>query len=170
MTVFLCGFMGCGKTTAGKLAAKKLGCKYADTDEMIVERENRTIPEIFAESGEPYFRAVEAETVKSMCGKNAVVSCGGGALLNDDTAAAARKNGIVIFLDVPFEVCYERIKNDSNRPIAASSNKDELLERFSKRHDIYTKNSDVTIDCSGTPMQNAELIAAAVKRGKNADI
>lgn len=170
MTVFLCGFMGCGKTTAGKLAAKKLGYAYADTDEMIVKQENRSIPEIFAESGEPYFRSVEAEVVKSLCGKNAVVSCGGGALLNDSTAEAAKKDGIVIFLDVPFEVCYERIKNDSNRPIAASSDKEELLERFNKRHGIYLKNSDVRIDCCGTPLENAEKIADAVKRGKNADI
>lgn len=170
MTVFLCGFMGCGKTTAGKLAAKKLGYAYADTDEMIVKQENRSIPEIFAESGEPYFRSIEAETVKSMCGKNAVVSCGGGALLNDCTAEVAKKNGIVIFLDVPFEVCYERIKNDSNRPIAASSDKEELLERYNNRHEIYLKNSDVRIDCCGTPLENAEKIADAVKRGKNADI
>lgn len=170
MTVFLCGFMGCGKTTAGMLAAKKLGYAYADTDEMIVKQENRSIPEIFADSGEPYFRSIEAETVKSMCGKNAVVSCGGGALLNDETAAAAKKYGIVIFLDVPFEVCYERIKNDSNRPIAASSNKEELIERFNCRHEIYIRNSDVRIDCCGTPLENAEKIADAVKRGKNADI
>lgn len=170
MTVFLCGFMGCGKTTAGKLAAKKLGCGYADTDEMIVSSEKRSIPDIFAESGEPYFRRIEAETVKSICGKNTVVSCGGGAMLNDETAEAARKNGMVIFLDTPFEVCYERIKNDSNRPIAVSSSREELLERFSARHEIYVKNSDVIIDCTGSPMENAELIAEAVKRGKNADI
>ena len=76
MTVFLCGFMGCGKSTVGSLLAKKLGCGFCDTDELVVKSQGMTIPEIFAQKGEPYFRKVEAETVKSLCGKNTVVACG----------------------------------------------------------------------------------------------
>ena len=78
MTVFLCGFMGCGKSTTGRMAARKLGLGYGDTDELIVKKEKMTIPEIFELKGEAYFRSVEAETVKSLCGKNMIVSCGGG--------------------------------------------------------------------------------------------
>ena len=63
MTVFLCGFMGCGKTTVGRLAAKKLGCGFCDTDDLIVEDQKMSIPDIFAEKGEPYFRQVEAEKI-----------------------------------------------------------------------------------------------------------
>ncbi|HPY86244.1 MAG TPA: shikimate kinase, partial [Ruminococcus flavefaciens] len=77
MTIFLCGFMGCGKSTIGKLTAKKLGCGFYDTDELIVESQKMSIPDIFAEKGEPYFRQVEAETIRSMCGKSAVIACGG---------------------------------------------------------------------------------------------
>ena len=98
MTVFLCGFMGCGKSTTGKILAKNLGLSYIDSDEFIVEQEGMTIPEIFEKKGEPYFRKVEAEGIKSLCGKNAVVSCGGGAMLNSDTAAYARENGCVVFM------------------------------------------------------------------------
>lgn len=163
MTVFLCGFMGCGKTTTGKIIAKKLGVGYVDTDELIVKSEGRTIPEIFSEMGEPYFRRVEAETVKSLCTRKAVVSCGGGALLNRETAEYAMKNGVVVFLDVPFETCYERIANDSNRPIAASSTKEELLERFNSRHAVYLENSNVRIDCTGSPVENADAVISAVK-------
>lgn len=166
MTIFLCGFMGCGKTTAGRIAAKKLGFAYEDTDELIVRKEGMTIPEIFAKKGEAYFRKTEAETVKSLCGKHAVVSCGGGAMLNPDTARSARECGMVIFLNTPFELCYERIKNDSNRPIAANSTKSELLERFNSRFKIYSENSSVTIDGTGSPAENAGRIAEAVKRGK----
>lgn len=155
--------MGCGKTTSGKLAAKKLGCALLDTDQLIVDREQMSIPEIFSQKGEPYFRRIEAETVKSLCGRTAVVACGGGALLNDDTAKAAMDGGIVIFLDVPFDICYERIKDDPNRPIAAASNRDELLERYNKRREIYSRNSSVTIDASGTPVEIAEMIANAVR-------
>lgn len=164
MTVFLCGFMGCGKTTVGKIAAKKLGCTFCDTDDMIVEDQKMSIPDIFAQKGEPYFRKVEAEIVKSMCGKPAVVACGGGAMLNPDTAAAAAESGAVIFLDVDFETCYERICDDKNRPIAASSSKEELRKRFNARRDIYLRHSTIQLDSSGSPMETADKIADCVKK------
>lgn len=163
MTVFLCGFMGCGKTTVGKIAAKKLGYCFCDSDELIVEREGMSIPEIFAEKGEPYFRQVEAEVIKSLCGKNIIVACGGGAMLNPDTAAAAAKAGAVIFIDLDFEACYERISGDENRPIVISSTKEELEERFNARYDVYMKHSTMQIDGSGSPLSTAELIIDAVK-------
>ena len=87
MTIFLCGFMGCGKTTVGKVLSQMLRIPLIDTDEAIVESEGMSIPEIFEEKGEPYFRKVEAETVRSLCSKTAVAACGGGAMLNADTAA-----------------------------------------------------------------------------------
>lgn len=163
MTIFLCGFMGCGKTTVGKLAAKKMGISFFDSDDLIIDSQGMTIPEIFARKGEPYFRKTEADIIKSLCGKKAVVACGGGAMLNPDTAAAASSSGEVIFLDVDFESCYERICGDSNRPIAASSTKEELKERFNLRRDIYLKHSTIHIDSSGSPMRTVELITEAIK-------
>ncbi len=164
MTIFLCGFMGCGKTTVGKLAAKKLGCSFYDSDELIVENQQMSIPDIFAQKGEPYFRAVEADTIRSLCGKTAVVACGGGAMLNPDSAKAAAESGAVIFLDVDFETCYSRICGDSNRPIAASSTKEELLQRFNTRREIYMKHANICINSNGSPIETVELIADAVKR------
>ena len=163
MTIFLCGFMGCGKTTVGKLAAKKFGVSFYDSDDLIVESQGMTIPEIFAQKGEPYFRQVEADIIRSLCGKKAVVACGGGAMLNPDSAAAAAESGEVIFLEVDFETCYERISGDSNRPIAASSTKEELEARFNARRDIYLKHSTIHIDSSGSPMRTVELITEAIK-------
>ena len=164
MTVFLCGFMGCGKSTSGKLAAKKLGCGFCDTDDLIVQDQGMTIPEIFAQKGEPHFRKVEADIVTGLCGKQVVAACGGGALLNPDTAKACREGGTVIFLDVPFETCYERIAGDANRPIAASSTKEELRERYNTRREIYLAHSDIQIDAAGSPVETAELIARAAKK------
>ena len=158
MTVFLCGFMGCGKSTTGKILAKNLGLSYIDSDEFIVEQEGMTIPEIFEKKGEPYFRKVEAEVIKSLCGKNAVVSCGGGAMLNSDTAAYARENGCVVFMDVPFESCYERIKGDSNRPIVINSTPEELKQLYFKRYPIYRQNATIRAECLSTPRNSAEII------------
>ena len=166
MTVFLCGFMGCGKSTDGKLTAKKLGCGFFDTDELIVERENMSIPEIFAQKGEPYFRRVEAEVVKSVCGKTAVIACGGGAMLNPESAKAAAESGAVVFLDVDFDTCYERICGDSNRPIAAASSKEELLQRFNARHEIYLKHSTIQIKSNGSPVEISDIIVSSVKNYK----
>lgn len=159
MTIFLCGFMGCGKTTVGKILAKKMGCSFYDTDELIVENQGMTIPEIFAQKGEPYFRQIEADIVKSMCGKSAVISCGGGAMINPDTAKAVKDAGeTIVFLDVDFATCYERICGDSNRPIASSSTKEELKERFDKRYVLYKNHSTLQIDASSSPMETAEAV------------
>ncbi|MDE7365231.1 MAG: shikimate kinase [Ruminococcus sp.] len=163
MTIFLCGFMGCGKTTVGKILAKKMGCSFYDTDELIVENQGMTIPEIFAQKGEPYFREIEADIVKSMCGKSAVISCGGGAMINPDTAKAVTDAGeTIVFLDVDFDTCYERICGDSNRPIASSSTKDELKERFDKRYILYKNHSTIQIDACGSPMETAEAVRRSV--------
>lgn len=163
MTVFLCGFMGCGKSTIGKLAAKKLGCGFCDTDDLIVRTLDMTIPEIFAQKGEPFFRKTEAEIVKSLCGKTTVAACGGGAMLNPDTAKAAKESGsAVIFLDVPFEMCYERIKDDTNRPIVMNSTKKELEKLYNDRRSIYISNSTIRLECCGSPVEIAEQIASSI--------
>ena len=142
MTIFLCGFMGCGKTTVGKVLSRMLRIPLIDTDEAIVESEGMSIPEIFEEKGEPYFRKVEAETVRSLCSKTAVAACGGGAMLNADTAAAAKNAGAsVVYLDQSFDTCYERIKDDTNRPIVQKNTKEQLREIFDGRAGVYRSNA-----------------------------
>lgn len=164
MTLYLCGFMGCGKTTVGKIISKKLGLAYFDSDEEIVAKEKMTIPEIFDKMGEPYFRKSEAETIKNFVNYKAVVSCGGGAMLNSETAKSVTENGgIIIFIDVPFDVCYERIKDDSNRPIAVNSTREQLLERYNTRYPIYLENSAIRIECDCSPMEASEKIISAIK-------
>lgn len=164
MTIFLCGFMGCGKSTVGQILAKKSGCGFCDTDELIVKNQGMTIPEIFSQKGEPYFRTVEAETVKSLCGKNTVVACGGGAMQNSDTAEAVKNNGgVIIYLNVPFDVCYDRIKNDSNRPIVVNNTKEQLEEIYNNRRDIYMKNSTIMVEAVGSPAEIAASIIDIIR-------
>ena len=163
MAVFLCGFMGCGKSTVGALLAKNLGCQLVDTDELIVRREGMTIPEIFAKKGEPYFRGLEKQTVSELSGGKAVVSCGGGTMLSDENAAAAREKGTVVYIDTSFESCYDRIKDDSNRPVAASRTKEQLLDLYNTRAVIYRKNSDCAVNGEGSPMEIAAEIQKTVR-------
>lgn len=164
MTIFLCGFMGCGKSTIGQILAKKSGCGFCDTDELIVKNEGMTIPEIFSQKGEPYFRTVEAETVKSLCEKNTVVACGGGAMQNSDTAEAVKNNGgVIVYLNVPFDVCYDRIKDDTNRPIVVNNTKEQLEEIYNNRRDIYMKNSTIMVEAVGSPTEIAGSIIDIIR-------
>lgn len=156
MTIFLCGFMGCGKSTMGKALARRLRLPLIDTDEAIVQQEGMSIPEIFEKMGEPYFRKVEAETVQKLCEKSAVVACGGGAMLNPDTAAAAREKGAhIVLIDESFEVCYERIKDDQNRPIVQRNTKEQLQRIFDDRAVVYRKHATDILPPAGTPDDTA---------------
>lgn len=163
MTIYLCGFMGCGKSTVGKLIAQKLGMKFTDLDEYIEEKEGMTIPEIFAEKSEAYFREAEAQAVMELSAENSVVACGGGTIINDNSARIARENGTVFFLDIPFEECYERIKDDTHRPLVVNNTKEKLQEIFNTRHDIYLKNSSLRVDAAKSPSLLCDDIINNVK-------
>lgn len=163
MTVYLCGFMGCGKTTVGELLAMKLGVKLIDTDAEIVKKEGRSIPEIFAQDGEAYFRQVEAETIQELGKQNAVISCGGGAILNEKTAEIARKCGVVVLLDENFEDCYERIKEDENRPLVVNHTKEQLEEIFNQRSAIYRAHSTYVVPGGTSPLDMCQRVLKAIK-------
>lgn len=146
-SIYLCGFMGCGKSYIGRLLAEEKGMPFADLDSYIVEKEGRSIPEIFEQEGEPYFRQLEAECIKELEG--CVVATGGGTLINESTAKFANEHGITVFLDAEFELCYGRIKDDANRPLAVNNTEEQLRELFEKRRVIYEKHSRVTVKVTG---------------------
>lgn len=162
-TVYLCGFMGCGKSTIGKILARKSGCGFIDMDDYIVEREGMTIPQIFAEKGEQYFRSTETEVIGELAEKNAVIACGGGAMLKKENAELASKNGVVVYIDIPFEVCYGRIADDTNRPLVVNNTKEQLEEIYNGRVPVYRANSTVTVDGVGSADEIAVRIAEAIK-------
>ena len=161
MKIYLCGFMGCGKSRIGRELAKKTGMRFADLDAYIVEHEKMPIPEIFERFGEPHFRELEAKYIREMP-DNSVVALGGGAIINENTAKTAKQTGKVVFLDADFETCYGRIKNDSNRPLAYNNPKEKVRELFDTRRPIYTERADIITDADGTPIQIIERIRRAI--------
>ncbi len=146
--IVLCGFMGSGKTTVGRLLAKRLLAGFIDLDEAIEQQEERSIPTIFAEEGEDYFRSLEHAVLgKALRGELpaglltprafTVLAAGGGTFMREDNVALLREDGaIVIYLSTDFDVCYERIR-ESNRPIVMRSTREELHALYEKRHKIY---------------------------------
>ncbi len=156
-SIYLCGFMGCGKSRIGRVIARKMNRRFADLDAYIVRAENRTIAEIFEQDGEPYFRDLEAKYIQELSGEY-VIATGGGAILRKQTADFAAEKGVVFFLDTDFEICYERIKNDPKRPLVVKNTKERLRDMYNYRKDIYRANSAYTVEADGIDTDIAEEI------------
>lgn len=144
-SVYLCGFMGCGKSHIGRQLAAAMGRKFADLDKVIVDGEGMTIPEIFDKFGEPHFRELEAKYIRELS-DGYIVATGGGALINDETAAFARRSGLTVYLNVSFDTCYERIKGDANRPLVMNNTPEKLRELYNVRAEIYRRNSECMVN------------------------
>ena len=154
--------MGCGKTTVGKLLSGNVGRVFVDMDSYIEDYEHRTIADIFASEGEAHFRALEREAVSRLAPSGFVVATGGGAMVDPVNAQAAKAGGgEVVFIDTPFELCYQRIKGDKRRPLAANSSEEELRARFDARRGSYLEAADRVIDGSGTPEEISALIVGS---------
>lgn len=161
-SIYLCGFMGCGKSRIGKAAAKSLNMPFVDLDSYIVKKEGMDIPKIFEEKGEEYFRRLEGECLKEL-EDGYVVATGGGTLINKNTAEYANQHGITVFLDASFPVCYGRIKNDTNRPLVMNNTKEQLEDIFNKRKEIYKAHSRFVIKAEGTVESITDSIIKKVK-------
>ena len=161
-TIYLCGFMGCGKSTVGRMLADMLGCSFTDMDTYIEQTENMSIPQIFSEKGETYFRDAETVVVEELGSRGGVIACGGGAMLRQTNAEIAGRLGSVVYIDTPFETCWKRIEGDRNRPVVMANTKQSLEELYNERARLYIAHSTVRADGNGTPAEIAEKIRRAV--------
>lgn len=128
--IVLIGMPGCGKTTVGKALSETLHREVVDVDALIVEREGRPIPDIFAADGEEFFRRCETETAKIACAKTGVIiSCGGGLPTRKENHFPMLQNGRIYYLDRSLE----QLATDG-RPL---SQQNKLMDMYEKRHPIY---------------------------------
>jgi len=157
--LILIGMPGCGKSTVGRILAEKTGRKFTDMDQLIVERECRSIPKIFEEGGEALFRSIEmdaAETLRHETGT--VIACGGGIITREENYYALAENGRFIFLNRDISALPV-----DGRPISQST---PLMQLYHQRLPLYRSWCDMEVDSNGkTAEETAEEILLLLAGG-----
>ena len=147
--IVLIGFMGSGKTTLGLKLSYLLRMPVEDTDKLIERQEGRSITQIFADDGEAYFRELETEMLRK-CGNRKyerILSVGGGTPVNPVNRELLHKCGTVVYLRVAPETVYERLKNDTTRPLLQCEEPlEKIRELLAVRDAIYTECADIILD------------------------
>jgi len=134
--IYLVGFMASGKSTIARDLAQRLHWQSEDIDELIERRERRTIAEIFAQQGEPYFRSAERDILRLLQPiRQVVVATGGGTFTDPENRGLINFDGVSVWIDVPLVDLIPRIPLDGRRPLAA--NRAELERLYAARVDTY---------------------------------
>lgn len=156
--IVLVGMPGSGKSTLGRMLAKKTGKAFYDSDSEIEKQTGMCIPDYFSKYGEDGFRAIETDVIKrlSLLG-GIVIATGGGAVIRSENIDSLAKNGIIVYLDRPIS----DIKITSNRPLTRSV--DDLKKKYYERHEMYEKSADITVMVKGSEKSTLSTIINALK-------
>mgnify|MGYP001055305187 CR=1 FL=1 len=150
--VILIGFMGCGKSTVGLRLSYRLRRTLLDTDREIEKEERRTISEIFAEDGEAYFRDRETAILRKLMrsANNQIISVGGGLPMREENRALLHELGQVFYLRAEGGTIYERVKDDTTRPLLQVADPLHKIETLIKERDpYYMEAADVALTVDG---------------------
>ena len=166
--VVLIGFMGTGKTSVGRLLAARLGCAFHDLDHKIEEKYGMSIPAMFREHGESYFRAREKEAVRAAAQRaNLVIATGGGTVKDPENVTLLRRRGILVALTADVDTILQRTATRGRRPVLdhadAGDRRAAVMQLLAERRHIY-EDADITVDTSGrSPLEVAERILQALR-------
>jgi shikimate kinase len=160
--IVLVGFMGCGKTTVGRLLAERLGWQFVDLDDEIERRSGMEIVEIFEREGEPKFRELEHEALleqmrQARQGRPRVLALGGGAFAEQRNREQLEIGGLAVWLDCPVETLWDRVCSEPRRPLARR--RDEFERLYHERRAHYER-ADFTLPDTGRPH---EIVNAILK-------
>ncbi|MCS7210463.1 MAG: shikimate kinase [Chloroherpetonaceae bacterium] len=173
--IFLTGFSTAGKSTIGPILANSLGYDFVDIDKAIVEKEKKSVVEIFREKGEAYFRQLEYELLQRYAqAENLVVALGGGTLENDKSFDIVKESGTIIYLKSEIETLTKRLANKDDRPLMKAENgerlsPEELRRRVEQlllnREDRYQSHSVISISTDQYPIgKTVELLTRQIER------
>jgi shikimate kinase len=156
--LILVGMMGAGKTTVGRLLARRLKRNFYDADEEIERRCGVRIPVIFDIEGEAGFRARETQVIAELCAlDNAVLATGGGAVLAEENRRVIAARGIVVYLNARPPQLWQRVRHDRNRPLLATADPQKRLDSlYAERDPLYREVADLVVD---TGKQSVQALA-----------
>ena len=161
----LLGMMGCGKSTIGRLLAKKMNFRFIDIDTKIEKKTNIKIAEIFKKNGEDFFRKLEQKTTLQFLNKiNCIISLGGGGFINNIIRSETQKRSITFWLNWDNKTLINRIKNNKKRPVALNLSDSQLKNLINIRSKIYSK-SDYNIECEN--MTKIEIVNKIIRIYEN---
>lgn len=146
-SIVFVGMMGAGKTTIGRRVAQRLDLPFADVDVEIEKAAAQTIPEIFAEHGEAYFRDGERRVIARLLGDGPqVLATGGGAFMAEDTRQRVRERGLSVWLKADFDVLLRRVKRRStaDRPMLKADPEASIRSLMEARYPVYAE-ADITV-------------------------
>ena len=160
--------MGAGKTTVGRLLARRLKRSFHDTDEEIERRCGVRIPVIFDIEGEAGFRARESQVIEELCTlENTVLATGGGAVLAESNRRAIAGCGIVVYLHARPPQLWQRVRHDRNRPLLKTADPPKRLEElYAQRDPLYREVADLVIDTGRQSVQTLAKDLLARLEGK----
>ena len=160
--IVLIGFMGAGKSSLASYLAEQFNMRTVETDQEIVQREGISIPEIFEQYGEEYFRDRESEVIRDLgSDSQTVISAGGGAVLRDENVENMKANGIIVLLAATPKAILDRVKSSTERPLLnGKMNEDYIAALMEKRRARYEDVADLIIDTTDKtiPEVCAEMI------------
>ena len=164
----LTGFMASGKTYLGRIAADKLGFDFVDLDEQIEKLESCSIPDIFREKGEDYFRTLETKVFSNIFESRetvSIVAAGGGFPLKKENQQLMGKV-TVIFIDTEFDIILSRLSDEGklNRPLLKNKDEVEIKKLYEKRLNVYKSTSDYVVTYE---TELFTLINSLIKANKN---
>lgn len=169
--IALIGFMGVGKTTAGKALAERLNREFIETDAMIERKAGRSISEIFQQDGEIAFREMEIEVAKEVSQRERVViACGGGIVLNQISIDRLRQKSKIVYLTASPAIILKRVLNSvEERPLLKASDKSSEIRKLLKlREPFYERAADIKIDTSQLDVNSAvERIISELKKDED---
>jgi shikimate kinase len=146
-SIVLVGLMGCGKSSVGRRLAARLDLPFVDADDEIERAAGKSIPDIFAEHGEPHFRDGERKVIQRLLTEGPrVMATGGGAYMNEETRNNIRQTGICIWLKAELPVLVRRVAKRNNRPLLTREDPEAVLRRLIEvRYPVYAQ-ADITVD------------------------
>lgn len=158
--IALCGFMGCGKSTVGKLLAKYMNMDFVDIDTYIEKQMKMKISAIFEQYGQDFFRRLEMQSIKEICEREGtVISLGGGTILNDENYKVLAENCKIVYIKATREVLYKRLKNDKKRPLLQQGDKRKIIDDlYDSREPIYSSRADMSVASMRSIEDTATLI------------